>query len=76
MNSDLSIIRLVGEASLPVQIVIGILTAFVSGAGVLGWIGFLWFIYVLYSIASSPTKQGIHDKYATSMVVKTARRAG
>jgi uncharacterized RDD family membrane protein YckC len=58
------------------QIVIGILTAFVSGAGVLGWIGFLWFIYVLYSISSSPTKQGIHDKYAKSMVVKTARRAG
>lgn len=58
------------------QIVIGILTAFIPGAGVLAWIGFLWFIYVLYSIASSPTKQGIHDKYAKSMVVKTARRAG
>jgi uncharacterized RDD family membrane protein YckC len=58
------------------QIVIGILTAFIASAGVLGWIGFLWFIYVLYSIASSPTKQGIHDKYAKTMVVKTARRAG
>ncbi len=58
------------------QIVVAILSAFVSGAGLLGWVGFIWLIYVLYSISSSPTKQGIHDKYAGSMVVKAARRAG
>jgi uncharacterized RDD family membrane protein YckC len=39
-------------------------------------VSFLWLFYVLYSISSSPTKQGIHDKYAKTMIVKTARRAG
>lgn len=59
-----------------VIIVVNILVAFVPSLGILGLLSFFWFIYVLYSISSSPTKQGIHDKYAKTMVVKTARRAG
>ena len=58
------------------QIAVAILASFITGAGLLGWVGFIWLIYVLYSISSSPTKQGIHDTYAGSMVVKSARRAG
>ena len=30
-------------------------------------------IYLLYTTAQSPTKQGFHDKFVGSMVVKTAR---
>jgi len=58
------------------QIVIGILTSFIPGLGLVGLIGLVWLIYVLVSISQSPTKQGIHDKYARTMVVKSARRAG
>jgi uncharacterized RDD family membrane protein YckC len=32
-----------------------------------------WFIYLLYTTAVSPTKQGFHDKFANTMVVKAAR---
>ena len=32
-----------------------------------------YFAYLLYSTAKSPTKQGFHDKYANSVVVKSAR---
>lgn len=32
-------------------------------------------IYLLYSTAKSPTKQGFHDKFANSVVVKAARVA-
>ena len=34
---------------------------------------FGWFIYLLYTTAVSPTKQGFHDKFASTMVVKAAR---
>ena len=34
---------------------------------------FGWFIYLLYTTAVSPTKQGFHDKFANTMVVKAAR---
>jgi uncharacterized RDD family membrane protein YckC len=57
------------------QIVIGLLSSFVPDLGWLGFIGLLWLFFVLFSIAQSPTKQGIHDRYAQSMVVKAARRA-
>ncbi|MEO8208774.1 MAG: hypothetical protein ABI598_07035, partial [Chloroflexota bacterium] len=30
-------------------------------------------IYLLYSTAKSPTKQGFHDKFANSVVVKATR---
>jgi len=58
------------------QIVLGLLGALVPALGVLGLLSFVWLIYVLITIAQSPTKQGIHDKYAHSMVVKAGRAAG
>jgi uncharacterized RDD family membrane protein YckC len=36
-------------------------------------ISFLWFIVLLVTTAQSPTKQGLHDRYAHTMVVKAAR---
>ena len=35
----------------------------------------VYFAYLLYSTAKSPTKQGFHDKFANSVVVKAARVA-
>jgi uncharacterized RDD family membrane protein YckC len=32
-----------------------------------------WVIYLLYTTAQSPTKQGFHDMYANSVVVKATR---
>jgi uncharacterized RDD family membrane protein YckC len=55
------------------QIVIGLLAALVPSLGALGLLSFIWLIVVLVTMAQSPTKQGIHDKYAQSMVVKAAR---
>jgi uncharacterized RDD family membrane protein YckC len=44
---------------------------------VLGWLialaGFAYFIYLLWSTAQSPTKQGFHDVQANTIVVKSAR---
>jgi uncharacterized RDD family membrane protein YckC len=42
----------------------------------LGLVAFGWFIYLLWTTYSSPTKQGFHDKFANTMVVKAARSAG
>jgi uncharacterized RDD family membrane protein YckC len=42
---------------------------------VLTVIGLAWLIILLYSIAQSPTKQGIHDRYARTILVKSGRRA-
>jgi uncharacterized RDD family membrane protein YckC len=42
----------------------------------LGLLAFGWFVYLLWTTYSSPTKQGFHDKYANTMVVKAARAAG
>jgi uncharacterized RDD family membrane protein YckC len=41
----------------------------------LSLIGFIWLIALLVSIAQSPTKQGYHDRYAKTVMVKAARRA-
>jgi uncharacterized RDD family membrane protein YckC len=41
----------------------------------LGLASFGWFIYLLYTTAVSPTKQGFHDIFANTMVVKAARSA-
>jgi uncharacterized RDD family membrane protein YckC len=43
---------------------------------VLGLIAFGWFIYLIWTTAKSPTKQGFHDVYAHTQVVKAARSAG
>lgn len=37
-------------------------------------LGFIWFIALLVTTAQSPTKQGLHDRYAHTMVVKAARQ--
>ena len=42
----------------------------------IGLAGLVWFIALLYTTATSPTKQGLHDKYANSVVVKAARSVG
>jgi uncharacterized RDD family membrane protein YckC len=55
-------------------IVAQILTAFSVGLGFLAYlVDLVWFFYLLYTTAQSPTKQGFHDKYAHTMVVKAAR---
>ena len=50
---------------------------FLSGAPVLGALAslaaFLWTLYLLYTTATSPTKQGFHDKFANTVVVKAGR---
>jgi uncharacterized RDD family membrane protein YckC len=44
------------------------------GLGILiGLAAFAWFIALLYTTATSPTKQGLHDKYAGTIVAKAAR---
>jgi uncharacterized RDD family membrane protein YckC len=35
-----------------------------------------WFIALLVTTAQSPTKQGLHDQYASTVVVKSARAVG
>jgi uncharacterized RDD family membrane protein YckC len=42
----------------------------------LGLLAFGWFVYLLWTTYSSPTKQGFHDHFANTMVVKAARSAG
>jgi uncharacterized RDD family membrane protein YckC len=41
----------------------------------LGLLAFGWTIYLLYTTATSPTKQGFHDTYANTVVVKAMRVA-
>jgi uncharacterized RDD family membrane protein YckC len=36
-------------------------------------LGVGWPLYLLYTTAQSPTKQGFHDVFAHTMVVKAAR---
>ena len=46
----------------------------VSGLAVLiGIAALVWFIVLLVTTAQSPTKQGLHDRYAHSVVVKAGR---
>jgi uncharacterized RDD family membrane protein YckC len=39
----------------------------------IGLAAFVWFLYLLYTTYSSPTKQGFHDVFANTMVVKAVR---
>jgi uncharacterized RDD family membrane protein YckC len=41
----------------------------------LGFLAFLWFCYLLYTTWKSPTKQGYHDIFANTMVVKATHVA-
>jgi uncharacterized RDD family membrane protein YckC len=55
----------------------GAVSQALGGWGILGILISLasigWFVYLLYTTAVSPTKQGFHDKFANTMVVKAAR---
>ena len=42
----------------------------------LGLAAFVWVIALLVTTAQSPTKQGLHDKYAHTIMVKAARSIG
>jgi uncharacterized RDD family membrane protein YckC len=41
----------------------------------LGLLALAWVFYLLYTTATSPTKQGFHDKFANTVVVKAMRVA-
>lgn len=55
----------------------GIVANAFSSISVLGpalsLLSLIWVIYLLYSTAQSPTKQGWHDVFANSQVVKSAK---
>ena len=55
----------------------GWLAQFFGGIAVIGpllsILALLWGLYLLYSTATSPTKQGFHDKFANTVVVKAGR---
>lgn len=42
----------------------------------IGFAAFGWFIFLLVTTAQSPTKQGWHDKFANTQVVKAAKTVG
>ncbi len=58
----------------------GIVGSALSGLPVIGWllglVSLAWVIYLLYTTYQSPTKQGFHDVFAHTMVVKAARNVG
>ena len=44
--------------------------------GLILWsLGVVWLVLLLYTMAQSPTKQGLHDRYAHTILVKARRRA-
>jgi uncharacterized RDD family membrane protein YckC len=43
---------------------------------IIGLAALAWFIALLVTTAQSPTKQGLHDRYANTVVVKAARAVG
>lgn len=46
-----------------------------SFLGVILWaLGVVWLALLLYTIAQSPTKQGLHDRYARTILVRARRR--
>jgi len=55
----------------------GIVAYAFSGISVIGWLfslaAFGWIIYLLYTTAQSPTKQGWHDVFANTQVVKALK---
>lgn len=42
---------------------------------ILGAVGAAWLLLLLYTMAQSPARQGLHDRYAHTIVVKARRRA-
>ena len=41
---------------------------------ILGALGAAWLLALLYTMAQSPTKQGLHDRYAHTILVKARQR--
>lgn len=58
----------------------GVLAQVVQPLPLIGWIVSLaalgWIIYLLYTTAQSPTKQGFHDVFANTQIVKAAKSVG
>jgi len=55
----------------------GLVSSFALGLGFLAsLVSLVWFIALIVTTAQSPTKQGLHDRYAHTMVVKAARAVG
>jgi uncharacterized RDD family membrane protein YckC len=48
---------------------------FATIGALLAFVAFLWFCYLLYTTWKSPTKQGFHDIFAHTMVVKATNTA-
>lgn len=44
-------------------------------AVILSIVGVMWLLMLLYTMAQSPTKQGLHDRYAHTILVRVGRRA-
>ncbi len=42
---------------------------------ILAVVGMAWLLFLLYTIAQSPSKQGFHDRYAHTILVRARRRA-
>jgi hypothetical protein len=42
---------------------------------ILAALGLVWLLLLLYTMAQSPSKQGLHDRYAHSILVRTRRRS-
>jgi uncharacterized RDD family membrane protein YckC len=40
---------------------------------VIGLAGLVWYIWLIYTMSQSPTKQGWHDTFANTQIVKAAR---
>jgi uncharacterized RDD family membrane protein YckC len=51
-----------------------------SAAPGIGWlislVAFIWVVALIVTTAQSPTKQGLHDRYAHTIMVKAARTIG
>jgi len=53
---------------------VSIIASFSLGLALLAsLVSFVWFVALVYTTATSPTKQGLHDKYANTIVAKAAR---
>ena len=60
------------------SVVYEVVAAFGSASltAVVGLIAFVWTVYLFIDTARSPTKQGFHDRFAGSAVVKLTRAPG
>jgi uncharacterized RDD family membrane protein YckC len=57
--------------------VAGLVSSLSLGLGAIAsLVSLIWFIALIVTTAQSPTKQGLHDRYAHTMVVKAARSVG